>query len=115
MKLYGWGYDSLPYIVKRIKKLKENRFNYYNTPYPTIGELIKNKNYDYVSYRVMFPGADNYGEFAGEFKVEDGKIIPLDMDYYGYNEEVIASEEWTDTESNIKNGLTIIVECDMIQ
>lgn len=95
--------------------MKENRFNYYNAPYPTIGELIKNKNYDYVSYRVMFPGADKYGEFAGEFKVEDGKIIPLDMDYYRYNEEVIASEEWTDMENKIRNGLTIIVECDMIQ
>ena len=38
----------------------------YNKPYPTIGELIKDKDYVYVSYRMLIPGFDDEnGEFAG--------------------------------------------------
>lgn len=85
----------------------------YNKPYPTIGDLIKDKDYDYVSYRVTYPGADKDGEFAGCFEVRNGDILPLDGDYYGSKEEVIASEEWNSPDEGITNGLTVIVECDL--
>ena len=81
----------------------------YNKPYPTIKEVIKNKDYDYVSYRIIHI-SDEDGIFAGCFKTENGKIISLDGDSYSLNEKVIASEEWKDEEENINNGLTVIVE-----
>ena len=87
----------------------------YNKPYPTIGELIKDKDYDYVSYRMLIPGLDDEdGIFAGCFSSKNGSIIPLDGDIYYESEEVIASEEWGMPEEGIKNGLTVVVEGEMI-
>ena len=78
--------------------------------YPTIGDLIKNKDYDYVEYRVVIPSEDEQDDiFAGAFRTESGKIIHLDGDIYDQNKEVIKSEEWSNPEKGIKNGLTIIV------
>lgn len=78
--------------------------------YPTIGDLIKNKDYDYVEYRVTIPSADRQDDiFAGAFRTESGKIIPLDVDIYDQNKKVIELEEWSDLENGIKNGLTVIV------
>ena len=78
--------------------------------YPTIGDLIKNKDYDYVEYRVAIPSADEQKDiFAGAFRTESGKIIPLEGDIYDQNKKVIELEEWSDLEKGIKNGLTIIV------
>ena len=79
----------------------------YNKPYPTIGDLIKDKDYDYVSYRLNFKGED---EFAGCFKSEKGEIIPLDGDTYDKYEEVIASEEWSIPEEEIIHGLSVVCE-----
>ena len=42
----------------------------------TIGDLIKNKDYDYVSYRLTLPDGDD--AFAGCFASKDSEIIPLD-------------------------------------
>ena len=76
----------------------------------TIGDLIKNKDYDYVEYRVTIPSADEQKDiFAGAFRTESEKIIPLDGDIYDSDKEVIKSEEWSDLENGIKNGLTVIV------
>ena len=76
----------------------------------TIGDLIKNKDYDYVEYRVTIPSADEQKDiFAGAFRTKSEKIIPLDGDIYDSDKEVIKSEEWSDLENGIKNGLTIIV------
>ena len=94
----------------------------YTKPYPTIGEIIAGKNYDYVSYRGYdekrdFPpatGNNTDGEFCGCFKVVNGEIIPLDGDYYGDDETVIASEEWTMPDEGIEKGLTVIVEMDFV-
>lgn len=91
--------------------------NKYTKPYPTIGALIKDKNYDYVDYRIIYPDCDDEkrGEFIGCFKVKDGKIIPLDGDIYEENESVIASEEWTKDYNGEKiNGLTVVVEAALI-
>lgn len=79
----------------------------YTKPYPVIGDLIKNKDYDYVSYRISWKDHDI---FAGSFKAENGKIIPLDGDTYSLNEEVIRSEEWSNPEKGVENGLTVVVE-----
>ena len=90
----------------------------YDKPYLTIGELISGKDYDYVSYRVVYdsPYCDKEnGEFTGCFAVNDGKIVPLDGDCYDYYEEVIASEEWSQPEDGVIKGLTIIVECEVIR
>lgn len=81
----------------------------YKEPYPTIGDVVKDKNYDYVSYRIAYPGNED-GEFAGCFSVKDNKIIPLDGDIYGLDEIVVASEEWSKPEDGIKRGLTVIVK-----
>lgn len=89
----------------------------YTKPYPTIGDLIKNKNYDCVKYRITYPSCDDdeIGEFAGYFKAEDGKIISLDGDVYGEYEKVIASKEWTAEEDGQKiNGLTVVVEATLM-
>ena len=94
----------------------------YTKPYPTIGEIIAGKDYDYVSYRGYdekrdFPpatGNNTDGEFCGCFKVVNGEIIPLDGDYYGDDETVIASEEWTMPDEGIEKGLTVIVEMDFV-
>ncbi len=83
----------------------------YNNSYPTIGELIKNKDYDYISYRMMISGFDDEnGIFVGCFSSKDGSIVSLDGDLYDESEEVVASEEWDMPEEGIKNGLTVIVE-----
>lgn len=83
--------------------------------YPTIGDLIKNKDYDYVEYRVTIPSADGQDDiFAGAFRTKSGKIIPLDKDIYDSDKEVIKSEEWSNPEKEIKNGLTVIVSEDCI-
>lgn len=94
----------------------------YSKPYPTIGEIVAGKDYDYVSYRGYdekrnYPpatGNNTDGEFCGCFKVVDGKIIPLDGDSYYNNEPVIASEEWTMLDEGIEKGLTVVVEMDFV-
>ena len=74
----------------------------------TISDLIKNKDYDYVSYRLLLPDGDD--TFAGCFSSKDGEIFSLDGDIYNNDEEVLSYEEWTSSEDNIQNGLTIVVK-----
>lgn len=100
-----------------MKKCKTLRHNRYKEPYPTIGEIIKGKNYDYVDYRIRLNEKDypklspkywfKDGIFAGAFKVVNGEIVSLDHDSYSLKEPVIESEEWS--HDNVTNGLTIIV------
>ena len=78
----------------------------------TIYDLIKNKDYDYVSYRLTLPEGDSV--FAGCFSSKNGEIIPLDGDIYDKNEEVLSYEEWARTEDNIQNGLTVVVKGEWI-
>lgn len=95
----------------------------YIKPYPTLKELLKGKNYDYVSYRgydakrnippVQHDGTI-IGEFCGCFCVENGEIKSLDNDTYDSDETVIASEEWSLPEEGIKRGITVIVEMEFI-
>lgn len=70
-----------------------------------IKDLIKDKNYDYVEYRIPSKES-NKGDFAGAFRVEDGKIISIDGDSYKEEERVYAAEEWF---YNKHPALTILV------
>lgn len=76
----------------------------------TVGDLIKNKDYDYISWRVTLTPQLDEDIFFGVCRSENGKLIPLDYDTYSENEEVIRWEEWSDPEEDIENGLTVVVE-----
>lgn len=78
----------------------------------TIGELIKNKDYDYVSYRLTL--RDGSDTFAGCFASKGGEIIPLDEDIYDKDEEVLCYEEWSSPEDNVQNGLTVVAKGEWI-
>lgn len=73
----------------------------------TIAELIKNKDYDYISYRLIEKGKMS---FVGRFFSKNGEIISLNGDIYNKDKKVIFFEEWSQPEDNIQNGLTIIVD-----
>ena len=80
-----------------------------NKQHMTIGDLIKNKDYDYVSYRLTLPNGDD--TFAGCFASKDGEIISLDGDtIYDENDEVLSYREWSKPEEGIQNGLTVVVK-----
>lgn len=85
----------------------------YDKPYPTIGDIIKKVgyDYDYVSYRIMMEDGKE-SIFAGCFRTENGRIVPLDGDAYGLDEEVLQSEEWSKPEEGIEKGLTVVVDGD---
>lgn len=103
-------------------KSRHKKKHKYKVPYPTIGEIIADRNYDYVSYRQRFDKKKykkrlpsyyfKEGMFAGAFEVENGKIKPLDGDTYSLKEEVIESEEWVGMTDEGKpiTGLTIITK-----
>ena len=80
-----------------------------------VKDLIKNKDYDYISWRVTLP--DDFDEedtFFGAAKSIDGELIALDGDIYSEDEEVLRYEEWSQLEDGISNGLTIVVEGEWI-
>ena len=79
----------------------------------TIEDLIKNKDYDYVSYRLTLPGGDD--TFAGCFASKGGEIISLDGDIYDEDEEVLSYKEWSKPEDDIQNGLTVVVKGEWIR
>ena len=96
--------------------MKNRDFIKYDEPYPTIGELIKDKDYDYVSYRIDYPGCDEeHGMFVGCFAAVDGRIVPLDGDSYSLEEKVIESQEWNDPVEGIENGFLVVVIWDVIR
>ena len=74
----------------------------------TIGDLIKNKDYDYVLYMLRLSDGGNIS--AGCFASKDGEIISLDGDVYDKDEEVIGYKEWSQPEDNMENGLTVVVK-----
>lgn len=81
----------------------------YSKPYPTIGDLIREKDYNVVIYRMQLSDEDSF--FAGMFAAKNGKITSLDGDTYDLEEEVLASEEWTNPDDKESNqNLTIIVK-----
>ena len=76
-----------------------------------IRDLIKEKDYDYISWRVTAPAAVEESDiFFGACKSKNGKLIPLDGDSYCDDEVVLKYEEWSS--EDIKNGLTVVVEAE---
>lgn len=73
-----------------------------------VKDLIQNKDYDYISWRVVAPDwFDEPDVWVGACKSINGELIPLDGDSYSEHEEVIQFEEWSN--ERIENGLTVIV------
>ena len=76
-----------------------------------VKDLIQNKDYDYISWRVTSP--PNWGEpdmFFGVCKSINGQLVPLDGDSYYEDEVVVRYEEWSYNE--IENGLTVVIEAE---
>lgn len=99
-------------MLKRFKK-----------PYPTIGDIIDESDYDfdYVEYRVPCTmkafeeckegEEDEVTVFCGAFITQNRQILtPVDNDTYERDEKVIAYEKWSQLEKDIYHGLTIVVE-----
>lgn len=80
----------------------------------TVKDLIKNKDYDYISWRVTLPEkADGGDTFFGATRSENGKLISLDGDSYDEDTEVLSYEEWSSV--SVDNGLTIVYEGEWIE
>lgn len=80
----------------------------------TVKDLIKNKDYDYISWRMNAP--EDWIEediLVGACKSKNGKLISIDGDSYSENEVIVRYEEWSD--DDFKNGLTVVVEAEWIQ
>ena len=82
----------------------------------TVGDLINDKDYDYISWRVVLPeiiakDLEKNSVWIGACASKDGKLIFFgnDTDYSKY-EEVVSYEEWSKLEDGIVNGLTVIVK-----
>lgn len=79
----------------------------------TVKDLIKDKDYDYISWHVTTPEyLDNPDMFFDACKSKNGELIPLDGDSYSEDEVVLRYEEWSGDE--IENGLTVLVEAEWI-
>lgn len=80
-----------------------------------VGDLIKNKDYDYISWRVTLPEKDGGSNtFFGCAYSKNGELFPLDGDIYSEDEVVLSYEEWSKPEEGIVNGLTVVVEGEWI-
>ena len=78
-----------------------------------IKDLIKNKDYDLIEWRVTAPPeCDEKDMLFGYCKSENGKLISLDGDSYCENDEIISYEEWSSDE--YANALTVLEEVDWI-
>ena len=60
----------------------------------TIGDLIKNKDYDFIELRIIEPELHN-SVFVGSAKSENGELISLDGDTYSKDTKILGCEEWS--------------------
>lgn len=75
----------------------------------TVGNLIKNKDYDLIMYRITLPeDFEEKDTLFGYAKSENGELISLDGDSYYKDEEILSYEEWSN--ESYKNGLTVVME-----
>lgn len=73
-----------------------------------VGDLIKLKDFDYISYMIRTIDCDEI--FVGCCRSEVGKLISLDGNtIYDEEDEVIKYDEWSDPGHDIYNGLTVVV------
>ena len=71
----------------------------------TIGELIKDKDYDFIELRVFDPELHK-SVFVGSAKSENGDLSSLDGDTYRKESEILEYEEWSG--KKVKNAVTIV-------
>lgn len=75
----------------------------------TVGDLIKNKDYDLIEWRMTLPKHLGDGDMLfGYSKSENGELISLDGDSYYKSDEVLRYEEWSN--EDYKNCLTVVIE-----
>lgn len=94
-------------------------------PIKTLGDLIRNKDYDYIEVREATTQGDllvsrsfeevllEYSEFKATCASKDGRICSLDQSLeedISVDTPLITYIEWGDHDQGIKNGLTIIKE-----
>lgn len=73
----------------------------------TVGDLIKDKDYDYICWRIKVSGIPGCGDiFAGSCKSKNGELISLDGDSYSKAAKVFSYEEFSD--EKVENGLVVI-------
>jgi len=80
----------------------------------TLGDLIKKKDYDYISVRIDLPkeisGCDKEDDFfAGICCSRTGVLISKDGDTYSADDEILRFEEWESKEHKIRHGLTVVL------
>ena len=71
----------------------------------TIGELIKDKDYDFIELRV-FDSELHKSVFIGSAKSINGDLLSLDGDTYCKESEILEYEEWSG--KKVKNAVTIV-------
>lgn len=81
----------------------------------TVNDLIQQKDYDYIEWRITLPEHDKEGDiFFGCTKSKNGELISLDGDIYSKDVEVLQYEEWSNLKDNILNGLTVLIQGEWI-
>lgn len=85
----------------------------------TVKDLITNKDYDYISWRIAVPEhlQEKFNDttlFIGAAASKDGKLISLDGDSYSEDEVVLSYKEWTEVADDhvIPRGLTVVVDAE---
>ena len=79
--------------------------------YMIVKDLIKDKDYDYIEWRVTAPKCcDERDVLFGICESKNGHLFSLDGDLYYENEVVLSYEEWSN--NSVQNGLTLVVEAD---
>ena len=83
----------------------------------TVKDLITNKDYDYISWRLAIPEhlQETFNDttlFFGVAASKDGELMSLDGDSYSEDEVVLSYEEWSEPENKVVNGLTVVLEWD---
>lgn len=73
----------------------------------TIGELIKDKDYDFIELRINDPELHRT-VFIGSTKSKNGELISLDGDVYRTDTVVLEHEEWSG--KKVKNAVTVVCE-----
>lgn len=73
----------------------------------TIGELIKDRDYDFIEIRIRNPETLN-SVFVGSAKSENGELISLDGDTYSKDTKILGCEEWSGRK--VKCALSVVCE-----
>ena len=77
----------------------------------TVRDLLQVKEYGLVEFRCPYPSRLNLAHLSiliGYCTVENGKLIPMDGDYYSDKEIVLSHEEWAMEDGKL--ALTVVVD-----